>query len=76
MYDFNDISHLAIKLVKENKDIREEIKNSFIEFNYYDCPFRDCSHTKEEECIIKEKVRDKEILEERYNDYIKFIEKR
>ena len=55
---------------------KEEIKNSFIEFNYYDCPFRDCSHTKEEECIIKEKVRDKEILEERYNDYIKFIEKR
>ena len=55
---------------------KEEIKNSFIEFNNYDCPFRDCSHTKEEECIIKEKVRDKEILEERYNDYIKFIEKR
>lgn len=31
LFDFNDISHLAIKLVKENKDIREEIKNSFNE---------------------------------------------
>ncbi len=55
---------------------KDEIKNSFVEFNNYDCPFRDCSHTKEEECRVKEKVRDKEILEERYNDYIKFIEKR
>ena len=31
LYDFNDISHLAIKLVKENETIREEIKNSFDE---------------------------------------------
>lgn len=31
LYDFNDISHLAIKLVEEHKDIREEIKNSFQE---------------------------------------------
>ena len=54
----------------------EEIKNSFIEFKNYECPFRDCSHTKEKECVIKEKVNSKEILEDRYNDYIKFIEKR
>ena len=54
----------------------EEIKNSFVEFKKFDCPFKDCSHTKEKECIIKEKVKEKEILEERYNDYIKFIEKR
>jgi len=31
MFDFNDISHLAIKLVKENKDIRDEIRDSFNE---------------------------------------------
>ncbi len=31
LYDFNDISHLAIKLVKENKSVREDIKNSFEE---------------------------------------------
>ena len=55
---------------------KEEIRNSFVEFKNYDCPFKDCSHTKEKECVIKEKVIEKEILEERYNDYIKFIEKR
>lgn len=31
LYDFNDISHLAIKLVKENQNVREDIKNSFKE---------------------------------------------
>ena len=54
----------------------EEIRNSFIEFKKFTCEFKDCSHTKEKECVIKEKVKEKEILEERYNDYIKFIEKR
>ena len=31
IYEFNDISHMAIKLVKDNLSIREEIKNSFNE---------------------------------------------
>ncbi len=31
LYDFNDISHLAIKLVKDNEDIRKEIQSSFKE---------------------------------------------
>ena len=31
LYDFNDISHLAIKLVRENQNVREDIKNSFKE---------------------------------------------
>ena len=31
LFDFTDISHLAIKLVKEHSDIREEIKSSFNE---------------------------------------------
>lgn len=61
--DFNDFS-------------KEEIKESFIEFTKFDCPFRDCSHTNEKECSIKQAVNNKEILEERYNDYIKFMEKR
>ena len=45
MYDFNDISHLAIKLVKENKDIREEIKNSFQEILIDE--YQDTSDTQE-----------------------------
>ena len=31
MYTFNDISKLAIKIVKENKDVKEELTNSFNE---------------------------------------------
>ena len=45
MYDFNDISHLAIKLVKENKDIREEIKKSFQEILIDE--YQDTSDTQE-----------------------------
>ena len=45
MYDFNDISHLAIKLVKENKEIREEIKNSFQEILIDE--YQDTSDTQE-----------------------------
>ena len=53
---------------------KEDIKKSFREFSLYSCPFKDCSHTKEEECIVKKAVEDKEILESRYNSYLKFYE--
>lgn len=53
---------------------KEQIKESFREFSNYNCPFKDCSHTKENECVIKEAVHNKEILESRYNSYLKFYE--
>ena len=53
---------------------KENIKNAFREFSNYTCPFKDCSHTKEEECSIRKAVNDKEILESRYNSYLKFYE--
>lgn len=31
IYEFNDIAHMAIKIVKDNIEVREEIKNSFNE---------------------------------------------
>lgn len=46
LYDFNDISHLAIKLVKENHNIREEIKNTFKEILIDE--YQDTSDTQEE----------------------------
>ena len=52
---------------------KEDIRNSFIEFSSYNCPFKDCSHTKEEECLVREAVRNGEILESRYLNYISFI---
>lgn len=53
---------------------KEDIKNSFREFSLYNCPFKDCSHTKEKECMVKKAVEDKKILVSRYNSYLKFYE--
>ncbi len=51
----------------------EEIRDSFIEFSEYPCPFRDCMHINEKECSVKEAVDKKEILESRYENYKKFL---
>ncbi len=55
----------------ENSDIRD----NFIEFNTYrhDCKYKDCMHYKEDKCEVKDKVKEGIILESRYNNYIKFI---
>ena len=45
---------------------KEEIRDAFIEFLDYPCPFKDCNHTKESECRVKEEVLNKNILESRY----------
>ena len=58
-----------------NKYSDEDIKNSFIEFKKYNCPYKDCTHKKEKECAVKKHVGES-ILKSRYENYIKFIEKR
>ena len=45
MFDFNDISHLAIKLVKENEEVRNEIRDSFGEILIDE--YQDTSDTQE-----------------------------
>ena len=57
--------------LKEMTDI--DIRDSFIEFNEYPCPFRDCMHLNELECNVKKAVDKKEILESRYENYKKFV---
>lgn len=52
---------------------KEDIKNSFIEFSKYPCPFKDCSHTNEKECVVKRSVLANNILESRYLNYLNFI---
>lgn len=52
---------------------KEKIKSAFVEFQKCNCPFSDCSHTKEEECRVKEEVMKKNILESRYLHYLDFI---
>lgn len=53
-----------------------DIRDNFIEFENYKehCKYRDCMHNKEDECAIKEAVKNNEILKSRYENYIHFIE--
>ena len=45
-----------------NKYSKENIRDAFREFSDYPCPFKDCMHTKEKECVVKSKVLDNNIL--------------
>lgn len=53
---------------------KDDIKYAFKEFSNYQCPFKDCSHTKEKECMIRKTVDDGKILKSRYDNYLKFYE--
>lgn len=54
-----------------------DIRDNMIEFNRYRelCEYKDCMHKKEEKCEIKRQV-GKEILSSRYENYLKFINKK
>ena len=56
---------------------KEDIRDNFIEFDKYkeNCEYKDCMHDKETNCEVKNKVKEKVILNSRYNNYIKFIER-
>lgn len=62
----------ALDLTKYKK---EDIRESFIEFSKFNCNYKDCMHINEKECKVKNKI-GKEILQSRYENYVKFIEKR
>lgn len=52
-----------------------DIRDNFIEFNEYkeECLYRDCMHEKETDCGIKQNILNGNIMESRYNNYLKFI---
>ncbi len=56
----------------------DAIRDNFIEFNEYkeDCEYKDCMHINERKCGIKENVENNVILKSRYDNYLKFVEKR
>lgn len=56
-----------------DKYSKEEIRDAFIEFHNYPCPFKDCMHTKEKECVVKKAVFANDILDSRYKNYLNFI---
>ena len=57
---------------------KEDIRDNFIEFEKYRnfCKYSDCMHIKEDDCYIKQMVKDNEINEQRYNDYVEFIKEK
>ena len=52
---------------------KETIRDAFIEFREFPCPFKDCNHTKEGECEVKKAVLANNIMESRYLNYLSFI---
>lgn len=66
--DTPGFSSLELKNYSNN-----QIRASFREFSKYTCPFKDCSHTKEKECCVKQHVLSNDILESRYLNYLNFI---
>lgn len=52
---------------------KKEIRDAFVEFSMYPCLYKDCNHTKEEECVVKREVLANNILESRYVNYLNFI---
>ena len=50
-----------------------EIRDAFIDFAKYPCPYRDCMHIKEEDCNVKKAVKEGKIQEFRYNNYLNLV---
>ncbi len=53
-----------------------EIRDSFIEFANYPCIYKDCMHKNEQECQVKVAVNNNNIMKQRYENYLKFIERK
>jgi ribosome biogenesis GTPase len=65
----------ALELVKQGVS-RAELAGAFREFEEYigKCHFPDCAHLQEPGCAIRAAVEDGEIREERYCNYVRFME--
>ncbi len=50
----------------------EELKNTFPEFKSVNCKYQDCNHDKEDECGVKNIVKEGKILNSRYQNYLLF----
>lgn len=51
---------------------KEELKQSFIEFNTCNCEYKDCMHLDEDNCAVKKAVENNKIRKSRYENYQKF----
>lgn len=65
--DTPGFSSLDINLEKNN------LKDYFIEFKNAICPYKDCTHTNEKECRVKELVNQNKIMKSRYENYLNIV---
>lgn len=49
-----------------------EIRDAFVEFQNFPCPYPDCNHLNEKECAVKKAVSEGKILASRYENYKRF----
>ncbi len=52
---------------------KEQIRDSFVEFNKIKCLYKNCMHINEKDCKVKEEILNNHILKSRYENYLKFI---
>ena len=53
--------------------MQEEIRDAFIEFKDFPCPYRDCMHIKENDCMVKKAVLEGKIPEFSYQNYLDLV---
>jgi ribosome biogenesis GTPase len=53
--------------------MQNEIRDAFIEFGEFPCPYRDCMHIKENDCNVKKAVSEGKIAEFRYQNYLDLV---
>ena len=53
--------------------MQKEIRDAFIEFKKFPCPYRDCMHIKEIDCKVKDSVEKNLIPLFRYNNYLDLV---
>lgn len=51
-----------------------EVRDAFVEFRNFPCLYRDCMHTNESDCMVKQGVEEGKILKSRYENYLKLME--
>jgi len=80
MFDVGDSTKIidtpGIKTLSFNFLEEQDIMHSFREIFKYseDCKFGDCSHRNEPKCAVKEAIKDGEISELRYLNYLQLLE--
>ena len=75
MYDGMVLDTPGFSALEFDDMLKEEVRDAFIEFKNYPCPYRDCMHIDEVECSVKQAGKDGQISKFRYDNFLKLQEK-